>query len=448
MPNGGNGMRLFIPAEVKVRDFYPRLLIALEAVRRGYTVYFGWRFAIEDLAQKQAGSILLARAAEVDDEKYSTMEIFKNIKNNQGAVIVHDVEGGGALVNPILYRRMRIDRRVADYADRILTWTNTENIIVQSACEVDPKKVKTVGNPIFEFSIGNYDSFLSKKRWNEKVEKFTLVNFSVPLSANGKKLHAEMRKKAYGRGYKNGLTADEEMQCEEGIQKHISANEEILERVRDEAAINNNIFAMRAHPVDWKTWCGEYEATQIINAASGNVLPWIFASSAVLHHRCTTGIQAALMGIPALSLSREGRLESSIYDHLSDYEVQNKHDFDNISTPNDAKRREIQKQKINLAKWDLGGLGAQTATDLIMDEIDCTLVELGILRASLPEVFEGKSFQEGGVRKKLKSFIFGSRDWTSAREVNMTIRELSPCADRIICSDAGQGVVCIKLKNK
>ncbi len=62
-------------------------------------------------------------------------------------------------------------------------------------------------------------------------------------------------------------------------------------------------IVIRPHPTErhdvYNELAARYERVHVTN--QGNVVPWILASKAVIHNGCTTGIEAFLMNVPAIS---------------------------------------------------------------------------------------------------------------------------------------------------
>ena len=65
----------------------------------------------------------------------------------------------------------------------------------------------------------------------------------------------------------------------------------------------NSTFIIRPHPVEnespYKQLEKQYRNIKVVQ--SGNVIPWLYAATAVLHSGCTTGIEAYLINKPAIA---------------------------------------------------------------------------------------------------------------------------------------------------
>jgi hypothetical protein len=70
-----------------------------------------------------------------------------------------------------------------------------------------------------------------------------------------------------------------------------------------ERAFPKHTIIVRPHPTEnqdiYRTIATQCERVRVTN--EGNVVPWILASQAVIHNGCTTGVEAYVLGVPALS---------------------------------------------------------------------------------------------------------------------------------------------------
>jgi hypothetical protein len=60
---------------------------------------------------------------------------------------------------------------------------------------------------------------------------------------------------------------------------------------------------VRPHPTEsqeiYNDIAGRCERVKVTNA--GNVVPWLLATKALIHNSCTTGVEASVMGVPAIT---------------------------------------------------------------------------------------------------------------------------------------------------
>jgi len=99
--------------------------------------------------------------------------------------------------------------------------------------------------------------------------------------------------KGMSREYAEGLR-DHKQAIFENFQKLIPALEKAFPR---------SVIIVRPHPTEnqkiYRNIAAHCKRVRVTN--KGNVVPWILASKAVIHNGCTTGVEAYLLGVPALS---------------------------------------------------------------------------------------------------------------------------------------------------
>jgi surface carbohydrate biosynthesis protein len=70
-----------------------------------------------------------------------------------------------------------------------------------------------------------------------------------------------------------------------------------------EKAFPEYTIVVRPHPTEhheiYRNIASQCERVRVTN--EGNVVPWLLASEAVIHNGCTTGVEAYVMGVPAIS---------------------------------------------------------------------------------------------------------------------------------------------------
>jgi hypothetical protein len=68
-------------------------------------------------------------------------------------------------------------------------------------------------------------------------------------------------------------------------------------------AFTNHTIIVRPHPTEnqqvYKDIAGDCQRVKVTN--EGNVVPWLMATDVVIHNGCTTGVEAYMMNVPAVS---------------------------------------------------------------------------------------------------------------------------------------------------
>jgi hypothetical protein len=91
----------------------------------------------------------------------------------------------------------------------------------------------------------------------------------------------------------------------EGLRDHKTAVFEDFKRLIPELerAFPEHTVVIRPHPTEkhdaYRKLAADCRRVEVTNA--GNVVPWLMAAQAVIHNGCTTGVEAYVLGVPAIS---------------------------------------------------------------------------------------------------------------------------------------------------
>jgi hypothetical protein len=152
--------------------------------------------------------------------------------------------------------------------------------------------------PFYHAEVGNlrdaYGNFvLVNTNFNHVNAYFPAQNLFRPVSDDSEAL--EFGKAAVGmpREYAEGLRDHK--------QSILDAFKEMIPQL--EKRLPDHQIVVRPHPTEnqqvYKDIAARCKNVHVTN--EGNVVPWLLASKAVIHNGCTTGVEAYMMGIPAIS---------------------------------------------------------------------------------------------------------------------------------------------------
>jgi hypothetical protein len=119
------------------------------------------------------------------------------------------------------------------------------------------------------------------------------LNLFVPNDKSGGELKPGRAAKGMSRKYAGGLR-DHKQAIFETFQQIIPAIEK---------AFPKHNIVVRPHPTEnqeiYRQIAAGCERVKVTN--EGNVVPWLMATRALIHNGCTTGVEAYVMGVPAIS---------------------------------------------------------------------------------------------------------------------------------------------------
>ena len=152
---------LIINIETKSREFASRMLVAYEALKRGYQVVIG--------AQRDINEFLIYLPKGIFfDKSIAKNKLQKLTKiNNIGHKIVSlDEEGIASQNNQHFYLKQRMSKETFDLTEYFFTWGHDEKVLIQSKYNYYEDKVKITGNPRIELWKPEYAEL-----YNEEVSE-------------------------------------------------------------------------------------------------------------------------------------------------------------------------------------------------------------------------------------------------------------------------------------
>jgi surface carbohydrate biosynthesis protein len=295
---------LIIPVENQVRELDPKLLLACIAARRGYTSIIGSHRAIDLRISSFPRSLYLNKS--MTDRNLKMFRIMQKIGHQ---IVTWDEE---ALVH--LPAETYFSRRLSPVAIRhvshLFAW-GEDNAELWRRYPHLPREmpIHITGNPrcdmlrpemrpFYDADVENIrrtygDFILVNTNFNHVNAFFPAQNLFKPVKNEGQP--AVFGKAAVGmsRQYAQGLHDHKQTVLEEFKQ---------IIPVLDEALPEHKIV-IRPHPTEnqqiYEDIARNCERVFVTN--EGNVVPWLMATRAVIHNGCTTGVEAYMLGVPAIS---------------------------------------------------------------------------------------------------------------------------------------------------
>jgi len=295
---------LLIPVENQVREFDAKLLLAFIAARRGFSSVIGSRREMEFRIASFPRSLYLSKSM-----TSRSALLFKAAHKLGHNIIAWDEE---ALVHlpPETYFSDRLSPASIHYVSHLLAWgEDNANLWRQYPNLPNGIPIHLTGNPRTDMLRSEMRPFFAEDV--EKIRKsygdFILVNtnfnhvnaFSPDMNLfKPVKSPGEISK--FGRGAR-GMSRE----FAEGLRDH---KQDIFESFQQlipalEGSFPEQTIIVRPHPTEsqeiYRNIAAQCKRVHVTN--EGNVVPWILASKAVIHNCCTTGLEAYVMGVPAIS---------------------------------------------------------------------------------------------------------------------------------------------------
>jgi surface carbohydrate biosynthesis protein len=277
---------VYLTCEIKGRDFKSRLLIAAHLLKLGYHVVVGQQWSIGHNAPNALrGCVLFKTANRIQAE---AMRHFKDL----GYTIVGSDEE--ALSTSTALAAHTVDALAMETSDLFLALNDRHNGALATAFPAHARRIVTTGT-------ARADLMRLSKQGRPHPRPYVLVNtsFGFTNSIWGNEADAVQ---AYLRG-RNSDLSDPEQAAAVNLRltyEHAALREiEIL--LPWLTAHSGMDVILRPHPNEKPERWSNIPGVTVVTASES--IPWIKHAALMIHTDSTTGIEAAIIGAPALNLS-------------------------------------------------------------------------------------------------------------------------------------------------
>jgi len=295
---------LIIPVENQVRELDPKLLLACIAARRGFTSVIGSRLEIDFRIASFPRSIYLSKSMTA-----RSIKMFRIMRQLGHEIAVWDEE---ALVHmqPETYFMRRLSPQAIQYVSHLFAW-GQENADLWRQYPDLPQNIPIhiTGNPRGDLLrprlLGYFDKETAEIR--ESYGDFILINTNFSnVNAFVPSLNLFLPDNNTGETPKFGRAAvGMRREYAEGLRDYKQAVFEDIKGLipKLEKAFPDLTIVVRPHPTEDPRVYHKIanKCTRVTVTNEGNVIPWLRAARALIHNSCTTGVEAYMMGVPAVT---------------------------------------------------------------------------------------------------------------------------------------------------
>lgn len=285
---------LLLPAELQVREFWGRLLIALAAAEKGAWSIVGDQVTIWEAMPYCRPGLMFLKS--IPPHK---LDWYYEWKEKGFRFCSMDEESLATYQYPD-FPLYRFSKETVEMAEQIYCWGTIDYDCITPHYEESKDKFVKTGNPRFDL-------------WREPLRKVHQAKVDkikskygdfilVPSNFSGI-FHGMGRDFVINQAIRMGV-----MKTQEDIDKLV-ARQDHTEKCRlkyvdliKELAKTRKVV-LRPHPSEnehrWRDCFAGVDNVAV--AHEGEIAPWILASDLVLHHGCSTGVESALLGVPAVA---------------------------------------------------------------------------------------------------------------------------------------------------
>ncbi len=295
---------LLIPVENQVRELDPKILLACIAARRGFSSVIGSRRELDFSIASFPRGIYLSKSMTV-----RSIKMFKILRKLGHEIVAWDEEALVHLPAETYFSR-RLSPRALGYLSHLFAWGQDNVDLWQQYPQLPAGlAIHISGNPRNDMLRPEMHGFFAEDvaKIRETYGNFILVNTNFNhinsfypvqgLFMPPKKPGEAPRLGRSGRGMTREFA--------EGFRDHKLAIFEDFKRLIPylEREFPDYTIVVRPHPTEkhevYHEIAAQCERVKVTN--EGNVIPWLMAARALIHNGCTTGVEARVLGVPAVS---------------------------------------------------------------------------------------------------------------------------------------------------
>jgi surface carbohydrate biosynthesis protein len=349
---------LIIPVESQVRELDAKILLSCVAAERGFPVIIGSRAFTHFQAASIPRGIYLAKSM-----RSLSNSMFKILRQLGHEIIAWEEE---ALVHPpaATYFSLRLSPLTIKNVSHVFAW-GQENVDLLRQYPALPENlpIHITGNPRGDMLRSEIRPYFATEveRLRNLYGDFILINTNFSdvnpyIPHVGLFLPTKNHLKPARLG-QAGMGMSREFA--EGLRDHKLA---ILGDFKQlipmlEQAFPELTIVVRPHPSESYQLYHEIAAKcpRVIITNQGNVIPWLLAAKAMVHNGCTTGLEAYVLGAPAIS-------------YLATLNKYYDYDFQGLPTKLSYQCfnfQELAETLSQILRGDLGAAESQERQDLI-----------------------------------------------------------------------------------
>lgn len=283
---------LYLPIEIKAREFNAKLLLAAFAAKKGFRVYLGTKAALDQLFKSphfEQGGIYFYKSGQLRDR-------LNIVKDAVDSLVVLDEEMGVAVRNPAVYYESRISNH--ELIDRYFVLSDKHRRLVEAVRPAMSSRVKVLGWPRVDLWRSELKSFYAADVSKLKSLHANFFLFSSDFGFITAARVAEEKSRFRRNGESENVVAGLSKKWE-GLLLEYQAFVETL-RLLDQHESCPKII-VRPHPAeDHQQWFKDLKGLRNISAIyEGEITPWLLSSQGLIHRGCTTAVQAYISKTPA-----------------------------------------------------------------------------------------------------------------------------------------------------
>ncbi len=284
---------LLLPVETLTREFDGKLLLALHAAERGWQTFLGKRPSIHDTLWRYPRSIYFSK-----DFRAGNGQVFRILSDLGHTIVGLDEEGLVNATDELV--KMRIDPAILDHLSRVFAWGDNDARQYRFAGLPEAIPIAVTGNPRGDMLRPELAGYFAPEvgRIRERYGRFALFNTNFALVNHF--VASQTRFKVA-----DWVPAEKAREAKERLLGHKAELLDAFLKLLPSLArgLEPHALVIRPHPSeDRGTWAEAARGLANVHVVhEGTVVPWLAAADVLIHNGCTSAVEAALAGTPALA---------------------------------------------------------------------------------------------------------------------------------------------------
>lgn len=284
---------IYISVEVKSREFYPKLFLISEAIKKNFDCFIGDKVAIEKAIKIFGSGIYFYKSINY----YDTLHIKKIKKNN--LYVAQDEEGGFARKNYkeinkfITYRSSKIN---VELIDRFYNWGEFDFLTYTKRYKKYKKKFLKVGSPRLDI----WNDKVGKKIFKDDINKIKKYKKFILIATSGVSSISELKKRFIvdktSKKLRNKKEIDKKKVEHMYELKVFNKTIKLISYLAKKFPSTN--FIIRKHPNeninDWNKIIKKFPSNVKFDDRF-DIFGWLYLSKCTIHTASTIGLQSYLM---------------------------------------------------------------------------------------------------------------------------------------------------------
>jgi surface carbohydrate biosynthesis protein len=424
-------VNLYIPVEVKSRELLAKVFLAIHAARRGANVILGRKSELNELIFRMPPGVYYGLGAFENFHRF-----YADLKRRGFAVVVNEEEGL-VTYSDSMYVNMRVSKSTLEQVDELYSWGNENQRVLEAAFPEFEQKFHVTGNPRFDLlKEANYRVYADEM---DEIRK-TYGEFVLICTSFSSVNHFDRNL-----DYVKSLVEKKTLRSQESIDnfkryQNVKADTlgAFLKAIPKLAEANPSVnIVVRPHPSEnltvYEELCSRHPNIKVDGRFS--VQPWIICAQAVIHHYCTTAIEALAVGTPRFALRPvKDKLSEKEFPFACAVECASPDDLvENVSGYLKAGRARWRQPPLGQDySWFVANIADQVASEAIADRVLALAERIGLSRP-YPRVqtqvaqlaYEAKNMLRGLVRGRQKAgYLDHKFSHLSLGEVESPLRAL------------------------